>query len=128
MAKVTLVGQAAVITSTMKLEDLEMIKKYRKEALTLYDGEGDNRYPVFSIGVTKSGNSIDNVGAEFSHANEEGYAQITMFCEKPEKEVIADKIGRPILYLNKLEEALAGVIEEIAAEKAAILENIEVAG
>lgn len=128
MAKVTIVGQACVITSAVKLDDIKLIKKYRPEALSLYEGEGNERIPVFSIGVTSEGNCINNVGAEFSHANEEGYAQITLMVTKTDKEEIADAIGRPILKLNKLEESLAAVIDEIAAEKAAILENIEVAG
>lgn len=128
MAKVTIVGQACVITSAVKLDDIKLIKKYRPEALSLYEGEGNERVPVFSIGVTGAGNCINNVGAEFSHANEEGYAQITLMVTKTDKEEIADAIGRPILKLNKLEESLAAVIDEIAAEKAAILENIEVAG
>lgn len=128
MAKVTMLGQAVVITSAVKLEDIKLIKKYRPEALSLYEGEGAEKVPVFTIGATKAGNDINKIGAEFSHANEDGYAQITLYSESADKEEIADLIGRPLLKLNKLEETLAGVIDEIAAEKAAILENITVAG
>ena len=43
------------------------------------------------------------------------------------KEWVADHIGSAIISLNKLEEKLPTVLEEIAAEKAAVLSNITVA-
>lgn len=130
MAKVTIAGQAVVVTSGMKLDDLKLIKKYRKEALSLYEGEGAERVPVFTIGVSNVGNSINKVGAEFSRANADGYAQITYMAEAERaegiKEEISDKIGRSLLKLNQLEETLGAVVREIEAEKARILDNIEV--
>ena len=43
------------------------------------------------------------------------------------KEWVADRIGTAIINLNKLEEKLPAVLEEIAAEKAEVMSNITVA-
>lgn len=43
------------------------------------------------------------------------------------KEWVADRIGRAIINLNKLEEKLPAVLDEIAAEKAQVMSNITVA-
>ena len=51
MAKVKVAGQAIVIISEIKLDDIKTVAKYRPAALTLYEGEGDDREPVFAIGI-----------------------------------------------------------------------------
>ena len=43
------------------------------------------------------------------------------------KDVVADTIGAYVMTLNKLEETLPAVLEEIAAEKERILANITIA-
>ena len=133
MAKILAVGKALVVTSTLKLDEIETVKKYRPDSLVLYEGEGDKKEPVFAIGVA-GGNGDGNInkfGASFDGKNPEGYAQITMFMNIHEgenvKDVIADEIGVAILRLGELEEKLPAVIEEIKAEKAAIQATIEVA-
>lgn len=130
MAKVTVIGKAMVITSTLKFEDIETVKKYRPDSLVLYEGEGDKKEPVFAVGTATKG-SINKFGAKFDGKNGEGLAQLTMFLNIPEdadvKDVISDNIGGALLYLNKLEEMLPAVVEEIATERAAIQANIEVA-
>ena len=129
MAKITVTGRAVVVTSAVKLDD---IKKYRQDSLTLYEGEGKEKEPVFAIGVGSGLGNINKYGAEFAHANADGFAQITMFADVKDgtdlKDYVAENIGCAILQLNKLEEKLPDVIQEIEAEKAAILRNIEVAG
>lgn len=130
MAKVTVIGKALVLTSVLKLEDIETVKKYRPDSLTLYEGEGDKKEPVFAIGVAKTG-TINKFGANFDGKNSDGYAQLTMFVNLAEgddiKDVIADQIGVALLNLSKLEQGIPVVVEEIATEKAAIQANIEVA-
>ena len=39
MAKITIAGDAAVVTSAMKLEDIKTIEKYRPKELVLKGGE-----------------------------------------------------------------------------------------
>jgi len=131
MAKITIVGDAVVVTSAMKLEDIRTIEKYRPDALTLMGGE-DNKEPVFAIGTTTCGTgNINSVGASFAGEthDDQRLATITLCgaCATGDiKDWVADSIGRAIISLNKLEAGLTSVLSAIVAEKAKVLENITV--
>ena len=130
-AKATVIGNAMVITSSLKLEDLETIMKYRPEALTLVkkdeDGEKD---PVFRIGLTEDdAGTINKYGAVFSKTvDDEGKARLTMtFGPDYTKEDLLDDLGPAILKLNELEEILGEQLEGIAADKEAAKNAIDFA-
>lgn len=131
MAKIVIAGDAVVITSALKLEDIKTIAKYNPEALTLKGGE-DGKEPIFAIGVTNGPGNINDVGASFgreSYDNEK-LAVITMVTNGATgdvKEWVADRIGGAIMKLNALEEKLPAVLEELAGQKAAVMEAITVA-
>lgn len=131
MAKITIVGKAAVISSSMKLKDLETIQKYRRDALTLKGGE-DGKEPIFAIGVGEGAGVISKTGAYFTEETntEEKLACITMTLgcvDGDVREVLADKLGSAMMSLNKLEATLPAILDEIAIEKAHIMESIEIA-
>lgn len=131
MAKVAIVGEAVVITSSVKMEDLKKVEKYRPEALTLYGGE-DGKEPIYKIGTTgKTSGSINGIGAEFGGEthDENKYATITLCNAGAGSDVrteVAEKYGAAILKLNKLEANIPAVLAEIDAERATVLENITV--
>lgn len=132
MAKVVIAGDAVVITSSMKLEDLLTIAKYRPNALVLKGGE-DNKETIFRISANKNGDGeINKYGATFgseSH-DEEKLATITVFLNRADgdvKEQVADALGSALINLGALEETLPAVLEEIAAEKATVMDSITVA-
>ena len=132
MAKITIAGDAVVVTSALKLEAIKTIEKYRRDALVLKGGE-DGKEPIFAIGTTDGCGNINEVGASVGRATnaEEKLAVITMCTgvgtSGDIKEWVADRIGRAIINLNKLEEKLPAVLDEIAAEKAQVMSNITVA-
>ena len=133
--KTSILGSAVVITSDIKLSDLKLVKKYKPEALTVWEkDEDDIKTPVFSAYVEEGEEgAINTNGVVFGKANPDGYAQITMLVKKvPEgkdiKEVVADSIGAGLMKLAKFEEYLPGVVEALNAEHEAILNSIEVAG
>lgn len=130
MAKITIVGDAVVITSAVKLEDIKTVAKYRPKALTLMGGE-DGKEPIFRLGVTNGAGNITKYGAEFGSEthDEQKKAVMTLICSCGDgdiKEAVADSIGAFVLNLNKLEETLPTVLVEIQQEKDKILENIDV--
>lgn len=137
MAKVSILGTAAVVTSTAKLEDLKMIEKYRPGALTLFGGE-DGKEPVFVVNTCDpcmcelpGFNPINNNGVIFAQESNDGngFAQLTLHicgAAADVKEWLADKIGAALIQLNKVEEMVPGILEEIRTEKAGILSQIEV--
>lgn len=131
MAKIVIAGDAVVVTSAMKLEDLRTIAKYRPEALILKGGE-DGKEPVFAVSVTKGNGEINKYGASFGSESHDDakLATITMTagCADGEdiKEFVADCIGSAIIDLGNLEETLPSVLEEIIAEKAMVMDSISV--
>ena len=131
-AKVVIAGDAVVVTSSMKLEDLLTIAKYRPDALVLRGGE-DNKEKVFCISANKRGiGEINQYGATFgSESHDEAkLATITLgVCagEEDIKEVVADQLGSAIIKLRELEETLPAVLSEIAEEKAAVMSSISIA-
>lgn len=129
MANVKVCGDALVITSTLKYEEIEMVKKYRPEALTLKGGE-DGKEPIFKI-TTGTMSEIGKYGACFDGATRDGngFATITlMIDEEPAdlREEIADKYGAALINVGTLEAILPEVLQEIEAERAAVLEQIEI--
>lgn len=132
MAKVKVVGEAVVVVSAMKLEDLKTIAKYRPEALTLKGGE-DNKEPIFRVYVGgDSEGGLNAYGAQFGSEthDDEKLATITMglgdIDERSVEDYIADELGSAIMNLNALEATLPEVLESIKADKATVLESISV--
>lgn len=129
MAKINVTGSAVVITSTLKLNEVATIQKYRPDALTLRGGE-DGKEPIFKIGIPASGTgSINKYGAAFDAEthNEGGFATITMMLGEFEgdiKEHIADTIGQPVNLLGQLEEALSETAAAIKTERQNVMNNI----
>ena len=130
MAKITVVGDAAVVTSSITLANLKKIEKYRPKALTLFGGE-DGKEPVFKIGTGSKG-SINEYGATFSGEthDDKKLATITIpltGVTGDVKEYVAESTGTAIININKIERSLGAALEEIDAEKAEVLNNITVA-
>ena len=134
MANVKIIGDAVILTSTMKLEDLELIQKTKPKALYLYEeDENGKSVPCFRIAVGEGEvrpSDVNENGITFRKASRDGgFAQIT--CKAPAgegdvKDVVAEVFGGPLMSLKKLELALPDVIEEITRLKQAVLANIEV--
>lgn len=131
MAKITVVGDAVVLTSALKYDDLEKVAKYRPEALVLKGGE-DGKQDVFMVGVSDYVGDVDELGVIFNRKarGETGLAQLTCIIPKIDgdvKEFVAEHFGGPMMKLNKLEEQLPAVIAEINADHEAVLAGIELA-
>ena len=132
MAKIKIVGDAVVVTSSHKKEDLLTIAKYRPEALTLMGGE-EGKTPIFCIIAKESGKpSFDAHGAVFTGEtrDESKLATLTLTADDIKGDVkdwAADKYGTAIERLTALEATFPRVLEEIAAAKAKVIESITIA-
>lgn len=133
MAKVTIAGNAVVITSSMKLADLATIKKYRPKALRLMGGE-NNKEELFVVDVGSNGNGgLNGVGAVFCSATHDDAKKACITIDLPNvqgdvKEYVADQYGEALIHLNALEAKLPEVLSAIAEQKTGIMANITVAG
>ena len=131
MARITIAGDAVVVTSALTLEDVKTVEKYRPKELVLKGGE-DGKEPIFAIGTTTGSGSINEYGASFGTEtrDEAKLACITLFLDgatSDVKEWVADHLGAAIINLNRMEEKLPAVLAEIADEKAEVMRNITIA-
>lgn len=128
MAKITIAGQAVVVTSEMALEDIKTIKKYRPNALILKGGE-DGKEPIFALGIGEG--RINKVGASFCEATRDDAKKATLtmttnYNGEDIKGFVLDEIGAAVGYLNQLEATLPAVLDEIKSERDAIAANINI--
>ena len=129
MAKIKVAGQAVVVTSSLKLEDIKLVKKYRPQALVLKGGE-DKKEEIFRIDACDAG-SINKYGAAFNDVtrDEAKLARLTLttnYSGDNVQEFIADELGEAIAHLKALEAALPEVVESIKAERKALVDSITV--
>lgn len=133
MAKITIAGDAIVITSSKTLEDIKTLEKYRPKALSLYDvGDDGKKEEIFRVESGSSDGSINKYGATFSSVthDDEKLATITMCIPHGVADAVeyaAEKIGVAIINLNKVEAQFDEALAEVAQEKATVMENITVA-
>lgn len=131
MAKITIMGDALIVTSDLKLSDYELVQKYRPQALELTEGEGKDAEKLFRVSVGNVG-SINRLGATWSGEARDGSGKacITLSvcpCATDVTEWVSDTYGTALMYINQLEAKLPAVVDSIKGEKAKIKESIVVA-
>lgn len=129
MAKIKVLGDAIVITSALKVADLETIKRSDASALTLCDQDGN---AVYAVMLGKSA-SIDKKSVCFNGVDAEGFAQLTILAELPAKAAARNKYVREniaplVCKLNAAEGALGGVAAHLARMTDAVMEDVEFIG
>jgi hypothetical protein len=128
--KVTITGNTCVLTSSIKVDDIKLVKKYNPEALQVKDDKGNE---VFRIAYTEGKGSIAPFGITFGNKSLDGngFAQVSgsfggAVDEGNVKEVAADLIAPVQEYLTKLEATIPIVVEAIRASRKAIMDDIVV--
>lgn len=127
MAKTKIHGAAAVVTSTIKVETIKILKKFKPNATKLVDPETKDE--VFAVGFGPNP-SFSSYGVVFNGQSEDGFAQVTLqipadLDDEKKKTLVANNFGYGLLNLNKLETQIADIMEETAGEFAAINASIE---
>ena len=79
MANVKIVGNAIVLTSELKAEELNTVKKFTKDGLKLKDEKGNE---IFSIAYTPGRSAISDYGVNYGEMNAEGYAQASFVLDE----------------------------------------------
>ena len=131
MSKIIVAGDAVVIKSTLKLEDIQLVQKARPKALTIFDEEDGKKIldSAFGICTTTGRGSVTDSGICFNSASQDqGLAQVTVPVPAGEgelKERVAAAYGVAVMKLGKLESKLPEVISSIKADNAAMLGSIE---
>lgn len=130
MANIKVLGNVFAITSGFKYDELKRVQRFRPEALELKDADGDT---LFQISVACSGGFGNGcVVFDCKTPDEQALACVTADLPRiPEgkdvREYLADEVGGILANVNKIEQTLPGVLEEINAEHEAALASIDIA-
>lgn len=129
--KVTLFKDVAryALTSTLTKENIDLVKKYRPDALKVKDADGND---VFGISYVEGKNCIAKNGITFGATSHDGgFAMVvgdlpeTLPAGTPNvNEYVADIVGSALGYLESLENTLPSIAEGIACDRAALIDSI----
>ena len=127
MAKVTVAGNSFVVTSAVAKADLELVKKYRPSALTRMDPDTGKIFFMVAVGIS----SLSDYGISFDGVSNCERKLATATFPMPSdvedaKKFVLDTAGPALAHLNRIEDALAGVLTEIRTQHSDILESITV--
>lgn len=127
--KISIVGNAYAITSTIKHSDYDLLKKHCPEALTITDEEGND---VFSINYNAGNPSVGKFGITFDGISRDDKKTLTLTGTIPgtvvdAKEFVADQIGVAMGFLNQMEEELPEVVKSVADSRKQLLDKITIA-
>ena len=117
-ARIHILGAAAVIVSTVKLEDWKLAEKYAPEKLIKRDENGE---PVFKVMTGACTGSVNHYGVVWgNYPTEEGLATVTLLLDEDigdKKEAVMDVAGSALLDLTEIEKEMPEVIREIQEKK-----------
>lgn len=118
-AKVYIMGCAAVIVSTIALEDWKMVEKYAPKMLQVLDEE--EKDIVFTVRTDSGPGRITHEGIVWGEAaDEEGKATITILIDtdiENKKEAVMDICGSALLDLIEIEKEMPNLVKEIREER-----------
>ena len=128
MSKITIAGNSFVVTSSISMANLELVKKHRPKALKIIDEE--TKEELFAIGI--GSNSLNAVGISFGGVSndEEKLATVTMPIPsdvEDAQEYVTEKAGAALVNLNRIESGINEVLEEIQEEQKKVIDSITVA-
>ena len=121
MAKMKIAGNAMVITSKIKAEDMYLLGN----KAVLHDGEGNESYRLEYDPRTALG-SIVAGGALFNAKNRQGYLQLTVLVKQNDVEWIKRTYAEAIINLNDAEAIIGEVLDEKKARIEETFADLEV--
>ena len=128
MAKIIITGDSVSVISSLTLEEIKTIAKYRPQALNLYETNGEEKSLVFAISTGAP--RMSSYGVSFSAETTEGNAVMTEIFAGVSvdkiKDAVAEKYGVGILNLRKLELQIPEILEAVKNEREEIKSSIEV--
>lgn len=130
MAKITLLGDALQIKSTITEKVLAKAQKYCPKTCKLIDEDGNE---LFAIG--KGSASCSNHGILFPSADPEGRLFTTIMLHnlphesyKSDKELIKDEFAITLYNLSKVEDQIMNALETINMIERSVEDSIHIEG
>lgn len=127
MATITIAGSCFVVTSEISMADLELVKKHRPKALKIVDEE--TKEELFAVGT--GNNSLSDYGISFGGVSNDELKLASVTLPIPAdvedaQEYVAEKAGVAVVNLNRIENRIDSVLEEIRAEHKKVTDSIKV--
>lgn len=125
---IKVVGNTAVIVTTITPAQIEKVKKLKPELLTVKDEKGQ---PLFRMDSLKSGTGTINAnGVEFVPGVDDTLVVTlslpTGTTEEQAKEAIFKVAAKAKVYIEQIEDTVDDQIGDIIAAEKAFLESIEI--
>jgi len=108
MSRIKIIGNAFVLTSTLKFDCIKKLEKLNPNALCLSEQQGDEIIELFRIGTGKAG-AVSKYGITFATQNKEGYATVTALIPDDvtnKKDFIKDAYAKTLFLLKDLEDCV----------------------
>ena len=131
MSKIKIAGNAVVVESALKLEDIKTVKRYNEAALVLMEGEGEYKEPVIAIDVAGNPKGrIKSNAAALGGVTANRHALITFVVPGAAADIkkwVGENLTGAVMKLNKLEKSVAEALVKITADQKAVMDAITVA-
>lgn len=118
------------LVSSIKKEDIDLVKKYRPAALKKKDADGND---IFAVSYVEGRPCVAANGITFGSTSVEGgFAMIagslpeTLPANTTEGDYVADKVGGAITLINEFEKSIPEVVTAIKNERAQLIGGITV--
>ena len=129
--RVRILGNAFVITSKLKFENIKKMEKLSNETLCLVEIERDDTVnEVFRISTGKVA-SVSPYGITYNEANPDGYAIATSTFPSDvtdKKAFIKENLAKVMLMLDELEAHVADDLEKLEKRYEELDKDIEIVG
>lgn len=120
--KTRILARQAVITAEMKYEDMEKIKKYAPDTMTMCDEDGNE---TFRVSVDQH-DSVSPIGITFTDDGGQAMARIMIPSDVEDKKAyIAENFGVTITKAGEIIENMKAALEDVNQTIAAVVNSIE---
>ena len=125
--KIKISGDAFVLTSTIKEEEMALLKKNKPDALKIKDEDGND---VFCVGYNTGRPSISAFGITFGGTTRDENKNLTLTCPIPAgtvsaKEYVADIVNGVKANVEKIEKKVATDYTKVSEARKKLLDEIE---
>ena len=129
--KLTINADAYALTSTIKVSDIELLKKYNPDALCVKDKDGNVK---FKVSYSEGKGSITPYGVTFGgkgRGESEGCATVTGtipsgLSTDEAKKYVAELVGGVVTYIDQLEKDVTKAAETVSTQRKKLIDGITV--
>lgn len=118
------------LVSSIKKEDIDMVKKYRPAALKKKDADGNDIFAVSYVEgrpcVAANGITFGATSAEGGYAMIAGEIPTDLPANTTASDYVADKISAALAFIGEFEKSIPETVAAIKSDRAKVIEGISV--